>query len=78
MRIIDKHLLPQLSSQLASLCSEMITLEGSLLKGPLATHRQFPGTFSEICRRKIAQNLLLLSKRKHLIIPVGNLKVDSP
>ena len=31
-----------------------------------------------ICRRKKVQNFLLLSKRKHAIIPVGNLKVDSP
>jgi hypothetical protein len=31
-----------------------------------------------ICRRKKAQNLLLLPKRKRGIIPVGNLKVDSP
>jgi hypothetical protein len=29
-------------------------------------------------KRRIAQNLLLLSKRKHVSIPVGNLKVDSP
>jgi hypothetical protein len=31
-----------------------------------------------ICRRKKIGNLLLLSKRKRVIIPVGNLKVDSP
>src|SRR5258708_7565466 len=31
-----------------------------------------------ICRRKKVQYVLLLSKRKHAIIPVGNLKVDSP
>jgi hypothetical protein len=31
-----------------------------------------------ICRRKKVGNLLLLSKRKRVIIPVGNLKVDSP
>jgi PadR family transcriptional regulator PadR len=29
-------------------------------------------------RRKIAQNLLLLSKMNHAIIPVGNLKVGLP
>jgi hypothetical protein len=27
---------------------------------------------------KIARDFLLLSKRKRVIIPVGNLKVDSP
>jgi transcriptional regulator len=31
-----------------------------------------------ICRRKKGQNFLLLSKRKHAIIPVGNLKVGLP
>jgi PadR family transcriptional regulator PadR len=30
-----------------------------------------------ICRQKKIQNALLLSKRKHAIIPVGNPKVDS-
>ena len=29
-----------------------------------------------IGRRKKVQKFLLLSKRKHVIIPVGNLKVD--
>src|ERR1700675_1224155 len=31
-----------------------------------------------ICRRKKGHNFLLLSKRKHAIIPVGNLKVGLP
>jgi hypothetical protein len=31
-----------------------------------------------ICPRKKVKNLLLLSKRKCVNIPVGNLKVDSP
>src|SRR5580658_8896998 len=31
-----------------------------------------------ICRRKKVRNFLLLSKRKHAIIPVGNLKVELP
>ena len=31
-----------------------------------------------ICRRKKVQNFLLLSKRTHAIIPVGNLKVALP
>jgi transcriptional regulator len=31
-----------------------------------------------ICRRKKIQHFLLLSKRKHAIIPVGNLKVRLP
>src|ERR1700722_6421269 len=40
-----------------------------------------PGRFCRkpfwICRREESSNLLLLSKRKHAIIPFGNLKVDS-
>jgi transcriptional regulator len=31
-----------------------------------------------ICRRKKVRKFLLLSKRKHAIIPVGNLKVELP
>jgi transcriptional regulator len=31
-----------------------------------------------ICRRKKVKNLLLLSKKERVIIPVGNLKVHSP
>jgi transcriptional regulator len=31
-----------------------------------------------MCRRKKIQKFLLLSKRKHAIIPVGNLKVGPP
>src|SRR5208282_4404187 len=31
-----------------------------------------------ICRRKKVQKFLLLSKRKHAIVPVGNLKVALP
>jgi hypothetical protein len=34
--------------------------------------------FFWICLRKIAQNFLLLSKRNHAILPVGNLKVGPP
>src|SRR5271170_4803370 len=34
--------------------------------------------FFWICRRKKGQNVLLLSKRKHAIIPVGNLKMGLP
>jgi hypothetical protein len=36
-----------------------------------------PTAFCIGCGKK-TQNVLLLSKRKHVIIPVGNLKVDEP
>ncbi|HTT34111.1 MAG TPA: pyruvate kinase [Methylomirabilota bacterium] len=38
MRDLDKSLLQRLSDDLASLCSEMVELESSLLKRPLALH----------------------------------------
>ncbi len=38
MRILDKPLLEQLSAELAMLCSDMLELESSLLKRPLALH----------------------------------------
>jgi hypothetical protein len=39
--------------------------------------RRFPDGSSESIVERI-QNVLLLSKRKRVIIPVGNLKVDLP
>jgi pyruvate kinase len=38
MRIFEKPLLEQLSAELASLCADMLELEASLLKRPLALH----------------------------------------
>ncbi len=38
MHTMDKHLLEQLSAELASLCSDMMELEASLLKRPLGLH----------------------------------------
>jgi len=44
MRTLDKGLLEQLSSELAVLSSEMLELEASLLKGPLAIHEAHRGS----------------------------------
>jgi hypothetical protein len=40
--------------------------------------RRFPDSSSGFVVERTFKNFLLLSKRKHVIIPVGNLKVDSP
>ena len=57
MRILDKHLLEQLSDELALLCSDMLELESSLLKRPLALHE---------AHRRSAQNLAhYLALRRH-------------
>jgi pyruvate kinase len=57
MRILDKGLLEELSSKLAVLSSEMLKLEASLLKGPLAIHE---------AHRRSAQNLAhYLALRRH-------------
>jgi pyruvate kinase len=57
MRILDKHLLEQLSSELALLCSDMLELESSLLKRPLALHE---------AHRRSARNLAhYLALRRH-------------
>jgi hypothetical protein len=41
---------------------------------PEAVSRLFPDSSSGLDARKIVQDLLLLSKRNHAILPVGNLK----
>jgi pyruvate kinase len=57
MRILDKRLLEQLSAELASLCSDMLELEASLLKRPLALHE---------AHRRSARNLAhYLALRRH-------------
>jgi pyruvate kinase len=57
MRILDKHLLEQLSAELAVLCSDMLELEASLLKRPLALHE---------AHRRSARNLAhYLALRRH-------------
>jgi len=57
MRILDKRLLQQLSTELASLCSDMLELEASLLKRPLALHE---------AHRRSARNLAhYLALRRH-------------
>jgi pyruvate kinase len=57
MRILDKHLLAQLSEELASLSSDMLELESSLLKRPLALHE---------AHRRSARNLAhYLALRRH-------------
>ena len=57
MRILDKQLLEQLSAELALLCSDMIELEASLLKRPLALHE---------AHRRSARNLAhYLALRRH-------------
>ena len=57
MRILDKHLLEQLSAELALLCSDMLELEASLLKRPLALHE---------AHRRSARNLAhYLALRRH-------------
>jgi len=57
MRNLDKSLLQQLSSQLAVLCSDMLELESSLLKRPLALHEE---------HRRSARNLAhYLALRRH-------------
>jgi pyruvate kinase len=57
MRSLDKPLLEQLSSELASLCSDMLELESSLLKRPLALHE---------AHRRSARNLAhYLALRRH-------------
>lgn len=57
MRILDKRLLEQLSSQLAVLSSDMLELEASLLEGPLAVHE---------AHRRSARNLAhYLALRRH-------------
>ncbi len=44
MEILDKPLLAQLSAELAALCSDMLDLESSLLKRPLALHEAHRGS----------------------------------
>ena len=57
MRILDKRLLEQLSAELASLCSDMLELEASLLRRPLALHE---------AHRRSARNLAhYLALRRH-------------
>ena len=57
MRILDKPLLEQLSSELALLCSDMLELEASILKRPLALHE---------AHRRSARNLAhYLALRRH-------------
>jgi pyruvate kinase len=57
MRILDKRLLEQLSAELAVLCSDMLELEASLLKRPLALHE---------AHRRSARNLAhYLALRRH-------------
>jgi pyruvate kinase len=57
MRLLDKRLLEQLSSELALLYSEMLELERSLLKRPLALHE---------AHRRSARNLAhYLALRRH-------------
>ena len=57
MRIMDQHLLEQLSAELALLCSDMLELEASLLKRPLALHE---------AHRRSARNLAhYLALRRH-------------
>src|ERR1700758_1287563 len=57
MRILDKGLLEQLSSELAVLSSDMLELEASLLRGPLAVHE---------AHRRSARNLAhYLALRRH-------------
>jgi len=57
MRILDKPLLEQLSAELAMLCSDMLELETSLLKRPLALHE---------AHRRSARNLAhYLALRRH-------------
>lgn len=57
MRILDKQLLEQLSAELAVLCSDMLELEASLLKRPLALHE---------AHRRSARNLAhYLALRRH-------------
>ena len=57
MRILDKHLLAQLAAELASLSSDMLELESSLLKRPLALHE---------AHRRSARNLAhYLALRRH-------------
>src|ERR1700757_3452082 len=57
MRILDKPLLEQLSSELALLCSDMLELEASILKRPLHLHET---------HRRSARNLAhYLALRRH-------------
>ena len=57
MRILDKPLLEQLSTELASLCADMLELEASLLRRPLALHE---------AHRRSARNLAhYLALRRH-------------
>jgi pyruvate kinase len=57
MQILDKPLLEELSRQLAVLSSDMLDLEASLLKGPLAIHE---------AHRRSARNLAhYLALRRH-------------
>jgi pyruvate kinase len=57
MRILDKSLLEQLSAELALLCSDMLEVERSLLRGPLALHE---------AHRRSARNLAhYLALRRH-------------
>ena len=57
MRILDKRLLAELSAELALLCSDMLELEASLLKRPLALHE---------AHRRSARNLAhYLALRRH-------------
>jgi pyruvate kinase len=57
MRILDKMLLKQLSEELASLCSDMLSLEASLFKRPSTLHE---------AHRRSARNLVhYLALRRH-------------
>jgi pyruvate kinase len=62
MRIFDQRELEQLSAELALLCSDMLELEASLLKRPLALHE---------AHRRSARNLAhYLALRRHDIRPL--------
>jgi pyruvate kinase len=57
MRTLNRNLLEQVSTQLALLCSDMLKLEASVLKGPLTVHD---------AHRRSAQNLAhYLAFRRH-------------
>ena len=65
---------------MAWICKNLPTLryKSQLRRLQSTVSRQFPDSASRLHGRRIAQNLLLLSKRNRAIIPVGNLKVEFP
>jgi hypothetical protein len=60
-----------MSSRISS--TQTIALREYLEQCPVVSRQLF-----STCRQKKVRKLLLISKRKRVIIPVGNLKVDSP